>query len=359
MTLSIENIPEPAPIHPVDLNSLKPVATAIDFLVAAAEAGAQPGLEETARRCGLSQAHFQKMFRAGAGISPKRFLQYLTAGRAVSALSTGAPVLDAAFEAGLSAPSRLHDLMVHAEAMPPGSIRRRGAGETIRWARVPGPFGRALIGVTTRGICWLSFETVDPDRGLREMKETWPAANFIEDETAIAGPAEQAFAFATGRSDLRFQVREQLGPERTGLDLVVLVAGVAGDHFELDVLTLGRRGRGVAAHDDRECLEEAGVAVSASTLDVRERLGQHLLFRERALGLETARERHGLVCDRGEGVGLLHHRRLGALGVGPDEHEVVGRDDQRQDGGRRDQDPCREAQVQAPLLDVTHGCAPD
>ncbi len=203
MTLSIKNKSWPAPIDPVDLDSLKPVATAIDFLVAAAEAGDQPGLEETARHCGLSQAHFQKLFRAGAGVSPKRFLQYLTAGRAISALAAGAPVLDAAFEAGLSAPSRLHDLMVHAEAMPPGSIRRRGAGETIRWARVPGPFGLTLIGVTTRGICWLSFETVDPGRGLREMNETWAAADFIEDETAVCGPAEQAFAFATGRSDLR------------------------------------------------------------------------------------------------------------------------------------------------------------
>jgi AraC family transcriptional regulator, regulatory protein of adaptative response / methylated-DNA-[protein]-cysteine methyltransferase len=38
----------------------------------------QPDLAAVAQYIGLSEYHFQRMFTAWAGISPKRFLQYLT-----------------------------------------------------------------------------------------------------------------------------------------------------------------------------------------------------------------------------------------------------------------------------------------
>ncbi|HXI86083.1 MAG TPA: AraC family transcriptional regulator, partial [Parvularculaceae bacterium] len=133
-----------------------PVAKAIDFLVANFDRA--PGLEETAAKVGMSPAHFQRVFKAGAGVSPKRFLQFLAAGEAKRAMTEGASVLEASFEAGLSGPSRLHDLFLVAEAMTPGAYRKKGEGETIRFSFVDGPFGRALVGATEKGICWLSFE---------------------------------------------------------------------------------------------------------------------------------------------------------------------------------------------------------
>jgi AraC family transcriptional regulator of adaptative response/methylated-DNA-[protein]-cysteine methyltransferase len=125
----------------------------------------------------------------------------MAASEARRALDEGGSVLDAAFAAGLSGPSRLHDLFLVAEAMTPGAYRKKGEGETIRHAEVYGPFGRALIGATEKGICWLSFtEPHGLARSLSEMKSDWPAAKFLEDRAFIGPIAARAFAFATGRA---------------------------------------------------------------------------------------------------------------------------------------------------------------
>ncbi len=180
------------------LDGYAPVARAIDYLVSHWEE--RPGLEETAEIAGLSPQHFQRVFKEGAGVSPKRFLQAMAAGEAKRAFDEGASVLDAAFAAGLSGPSRLHDLFLVSEAMTPGAYRRKGEGVTIRYAEADGPFGRALVGATEKGICWLSFvEPLGLQRSLEEMKADWPAASFVEDRGVILPLAEQAFAFASGQ----------------------------------------------------------------------------------------------------------------------------------------------------------------
>ncbi len=179
-----------------------PVAKAIDFLVANADRA--PGLDETAAEVGLSAAHFQRVFKAGAGVSPKRFLQHLAATRARRAIDGGASLLDAALEAGLSGPSRLHDLFLVAEAMTPGAYRKKGAGLTIRHGTAPGPFGLALIGATRKGICWLSFPggemggAANGDAAIEDMRGDWPEAEFVEDAAFITPLAERAFRFAAG-----------------------------------------------------------------------------------------------------------------------------------------------------------------
>jgi AraC family transcriptional regulator of adaptative response/methylated-DNA-[protein]-cysteine methyltransferase len=81
----------------------------------------QPSLEEMAGAASLSPFHFQRVFKRWAGISPKRFLQYVTLAHAKRLLVDDASVLDAALDAGLSGPSRLHDLFVTCEAMTPGA----------------------------------------------------------------------------------------------------------------------------------------------------------------------------------------------------------------------------------------------
>lgn len=181
---------------------LTPVARAVDYLVARQEEA--PPLDEIAASVGLSPAHFQRLFKAGTGVSPKRFLQYLAAVRAKSALRAGETVLDAAYAAGLSGPGRLHDLMLVADAVTPGAYRRKGEGLVIRHAVIPGPFGRAHVGVTDEGICWLSFpgECGPGDdgeaRSQEELAREYPAAELVRDARAVAPVAERAFAFAAG-----------------------------------------------------------------------------------------------------------------------------------------------------------------
>lgn len=191
------------------LDAYEPVARALDFLTANAET--RPSLEATAAHVGLSPAHFQRVFKEGAGVSPKRFLQYLAAQEAKRAMAEGEDVLSASFTAGLSGSSRLHDLFLAAEAMTPGEYRRRGSGLVIRHAFLNGPLGRVLIGATEKGVCWLSFADEGGDAlHLAEMRHDWDAADFIEDRDYVAPLAAQAFAFALNAKmgePLRLHVR--------------------------------------------------------------------------------------------------------------------------------------------------------
>ena len=147
---------------PRDLPYNARIANAIGFV--AEHYQEQPSLEEMADAANLSPFHFQRVFKRWAGVSPKRFLQYVTLAHAKRLLVEDASVLDAALDAGLSGPSRLHDLFVTCEAMTPGEFKALGYRLVIRWGLHDGPLGRVLLGVTERGVCWLSFVTEDDGR---------------------------------------------------------------------------------------------------------------------------------------------------------------------------------------------------
>jgi AraC family transcriptional regulator of adaptative response/methylated-DNA-[protein]-cysteine methyltransferase len=146
-----------------------------------------PSLEEIAAETGLSPAHFQRVFSAWAGVSPKRFQQYLTLGHAKVLLRERMTVLETAIDAGLSGTGRLHDLFLRWEAMSPGDYARGGAGLTIRWGRFDGPFGEMLAMATDRGLCGLALTAeTGPDAAFADMAGRWPAADYVEDRQALA-----------------------------------------------------------------------------------------------------------------------------------------------------------------------------
>ena len=150
------------------------VARAIAFI--RAHARAQPSLEEIAAAVHLSPHHLQRLFAEWAGISPKRFLQYLTKEHARRQLARSAGVLSAAEEAGLSSTSRLHDLMVSCEAMTPGEIKSGGRGLAIGYGFASSPFGGVLAAWTARGVCHFAFCVADEAAMLAELAALWPAA---------------------------------------------------------------------------------------------------------------------------------------------------------------------------------------
>lgn len=159
-----------------------------------------PDLDDLAAEAGLSPAHFQKLFKRRAGVSPKRFAQFVTLGHARRLLrEEGGGLLDTSLDLGLSGPSRLHDLFVVAEACTPGEYKAAGAGMTIRWGLHETAMGRALLAATPRGLCWLSFVALSPGIGrsleenLAELREEWPAAELVEDAAATREIAARAF----------------------------------------------------------------------------------------------------------------------------------------------------------------------
>ena len=154
----------------------------------------QPGLQEVAESVHLSEYHFQRLFTRWAGISPKRFLQYLTKEHARRLLEQSASLLETAYAVGLSGPGRLHDLFITCEAVTPGEYKQRGAGLSIRYGFHPSPFGECLLAVTERGICSLSF-TASTGRpaALAELRSRWPKANLAEDQAGTRPLAQQVF----------------------------------------------------------------------------------------------------------------------------------------------------------------------
>lgn len=154
----------------------------------------QPSLEETAAAVGLSPAHFQRVFSQWAGVSPKRYQQYLTLDHAKDLLDNHFTVLDVSQETGLSGSSRLHDLFVKWEAMSPGEYARKGEGLTINFGWFDSPFGEVLAMGTTRGLCGIAFSSeFGRDIAMQDMKNRWPNAQFVENPAAIAGWTSAAF----------------------------------------------------------------------------------------------------------------------------------------------------------------------
>ena len=160
----------------------------------------QPELSDVAKYVGLSPAHFQRMFTRWAGISPKRFLQHRTAQVVKRLLRENRTVLDASYEAGLSGSSRLHDLIVNAEAVSPGEYQRAGEGLTVKYGFHPSPFGECLIAVTARGICHLAFvNPVSRADALDRLKHDWPRAELVADQSATRSAIAIAFPIGAGK----------------------------------------------------------------------------------------------------------------------------------------------------------------
>jgi len=133
----------------------------------------QPGLAALAAEAGLSAAHFHRLFSRWAGVTPKDFLQCLTLEHARERLRRGQSVFDAALDAGLSSPGRLHDLCVTLEAATPGEMKAGGAGWVIDAGFVETPFGCCCIGNGPHGVCFLEFVGKDERSALTAA---WPQA---------------------------------------------------------------------------------------------------------------------------------------------------------------------------------------
>ncbi len=170
----------------------------------------QPSLAEVADRANLSEYHFQRLFSDWAGVSPKKFLQYLTLDFAKERLRSGLTLAEAADEAGLSGTGRLHDLFVVLEGVTPGQFKQAGDGLTIRYAVFESPFGPYLLGTVGDRICRLEFleeaELTDAISIANRFATDWPDATVIPDSAALRPLADTIFTDAE-RKPLRVLVK--------------------------------------------------------------------------------------------------------------------------------------------------------
>ncbi|MEM6479020.1 MAG: bifunctional helix-turn-helix domain-containing protein/methylated-DNA--[protein]-cysteine S-methyltransferase [Pseudomonadota bacterium] len=151
-------------------------------------------LDDLAQQAGLSPAHFQRTFTAWAGVSPKKFQQYLTLGHAKTLLRENFTTLETAHSVGLSGSSRLHDLFLRWEAMSPGDFAKGGAQTTIDFGYFETPFGDALAMGTESGLCGLAFtEDCGRAHAMADMTSRWPQARYREAPDALEADVSAAF----------------------------------------------------------------------------------------------------------------------------------------------------------------------
>ncbi len=144
----------------------------------------QPSLADLADKANVSEFHFQRLFTEWAGVSPKKFSQYLTLEHAKGQLRKGAPLADVAHDAGLSGTGRLHDLFVTIEGVTPGQFKQAGSGLVLTYGVFDSPFGAYLLGAINHKIAVLHF-LADGESPERIATTAWPVATLNHDPVAL------------------------------------------------------------------------------------------------------------------------------------------------------------------------------
>ena len=225
-----------------------------------------PSLAAIADAVHVSPFHFQRLFSRWAGVSPNQFMRCLSLGHAKALLADGsAPLLDVAYETGLSGDGRLHDLFVTIEGMTPGQYKNGGRDLVIRHALYDSPFGPVIIASTAIGTCHIGF--VDEDEGdpMTELRAQFPEATFIEATFLEAGSIEatsyetksyetkshEATGYERG-NDFHRQAVALLNQKAGMVPKAPLKLHVKGTGFQIKILDALLRipGGGVASYQD-------------------------------------------------------------------------------------------------------------
>ena len=183
-------------------------ATDYDTIRAAIRYLSENGPDESdlprfAHAMGLTERQLTDLFRRWCGLSPKSFAQAVALDHAKSLLRANESVLDTTYEVGLSSTSRLHDLFVAYEAMPPGVFRAGGEGLDMVWGAAPSPFGMAVVTATEYGMSGLGFADEDTtiEQAFEDLANRWPNARFTRDDARVAPMIAQAFDPARWSAD--------------------------------------------------------------------------------------------------------------------------------------------------------------
>ncbi len=160
----------------------------------------QPDLDEVARQVHVSPFHFQRLFKEWAGVSPKKFLQFISVEYAKNLLNQKLSLSDVSFETGLSGTGRLHDLFIGIEGMTPGEFKNGGHALQIHYSFAETAFGDIIIASTPKGICHLAF-VKEEEHGIEDLQSAFPNAGLIQKTDLVQ---QDALRFFTGDwSDLK------------------------------------------------------------------------------------------------------------------------------------------------------------
>lgn len=165
-------------------------------------------LHTLAHSTGLSEMQVQRLFSRWAGISPKRFTQYLTTQDIRARMNGQKSLFDLSLEAGLSSASRLHDHFIKFYAMTPAQVLEQGKGIKISHGFYPSPFGHCHIATTDKGICWLAFtDPVTQQESIQQLQAEWQNASLKRDDTQHQALVSRLFDAASHKAPLFLHIK--------------------------------------------------------------------------------------------------------------------------------------------------------
>lgn len=157
-----------------------------------------PSLHQLAELAGMSESHFQRLFTAWVGLSPKQFASYLTVEELKGAILSADSIEEAAQEVGLSSPSRAYDLMINIESVTPGQYKNRGVGMQVYYGTADSPFGSIVVASTKRGIIAIEFLIDSVEAFISGLKSSWRNAEWIREDSIAVEVSNQIFTHKGG-----------------------------------------------------------------------------------------------------------------------------------------------------------------
>lgn len=167
------------------------VARACRLIDAAEEA---PALDDLAASAGLSRRHFDRIFQAHTGLTPKRYAAAHRARRMQQKLATAATVTSAIYDAGFPSSSRFYEASLETLGMTPTAFRAGGKGMQIRFAVGECWLGSILVAATDQGVCAILLGD-DPESLVHELQDRFPLAELIGGDAAFEQWMAQVVGF--------------------------------------------------------------------------------------------------------------------------------------------------------------------
>jgi AraC family transcriptional regulator of adaptative response/methylated-DNA-[protein]-cysteine methyltransferase len=137
-----------------------------------------PDLNTLATDAGLSPYHFQRVFKASTGLSPKAYATAHRSRRLRSELARSGSVTDAIYGSGYNSNARFYEKAGELLGMSPRAYRAGGTATSIRFAIGECALGSILVARSERGVCAILLGD-DPEMLARELQDQFPKANLI------------------------------------------------------------------------------------------------------------------------------------------------------------------------------------
>jgi AraC family transcriptional regulator of adaptative response/methylated-DNA-[protein]-cysteine methyltransferase len=214
-----------------------------------------PTLERLGAWAGMSPFHFQRVFKAEVGVSPKAYALASRARKLRDQLrNAAASTTDAIFEAGFNSSGHFYATAERQLGMSTGAFRNGGAGTSIHFATGACSLGPILVAQSEFGICAILLGN-DPDTLLENLRTQFPKAILMRGDQAYERLVQQVIEFVEAPAvglDLPLDVRGTAFQERVWKVFLEIPAGTTVTYAEI----AKRIGRPGAAH----AVAQAGAA---------------------------------------------------------------------------------------------------